>query len=73
MAPNSMVFKLESSPWDRQAQACIHDKQFELNLFMVGVVCGWGSVHSSKWVWVGFPISSVGVRYGHLELELALL
>ena len=34
---------------------------------LVGVVCGWSSVHSSKWVWAGFPIFSVGVR---LELEL---
>ena len=27
---------------------------------------GWG-------LWLGLSISSVGVRYGHLELELALL
>ena len=48
MAPNSMVFKLEPSPWDRQAQACIHNKHFELDLFIVGVDCGWSSVRSSK-------------------------
>ena len=59
MASNSIVFKLEPSPWDRQAQACIHDKHFELDLSIVGVVCGWSSVYSSKWVWAGLPISSV--------------
>ena len=46
------------------SKACIHNN--ELDLFIVGVVCGWSSFHSSKWVWAGFLISSVGVRYGHL-------
>ena len=54
VASNSMVFKLEPSPYDRQVQACIQDKQFELALSIAvsGCGCRWSSVHSSEWVWL---------------------